>query len=100
MDVLGLGNLKGGTPQEVNKGGGREERFSSKERPIYSLKGEAETQVYNEGLTVKLGTPLAQVERLYIENTLSRHKGDREKAARTLNLDKGTLTKKMNRYGL
>ena len=100
MDILGLNNLKRVAPEGTNKNQRQNGRSSSKQRPIYNLKNEAGANVYNEGLPVKLGTPLAQVERLYIKNALGRYNGDRNKTARALNLGKGTLTKKMKGYGL
>lgn len=54
-----------------------------------------------EGLTVDslIGKPMAEIERLVIEATLSRHEGSVSRAARTLDIAPSTLYRKMETWG-
>jgi DNA-binding NtrC family response regulator len=74
----------------------------SEEAQIYKV-DRGEGNLYtgaNDGIRVRLGASLEEIQRLYIQETLRRFGGDMDKAARSLNIKRGILTKKMNRLGL
>jgi DNA-binding NtrC family response regulator len=50
--------------------------------------------------TVRPGTPLAEVEKLLIRQTLTKETSNREAAARMLGISRRTLQYKLKQYGL
>ena len=50
------------------------------------------------GLTIAMGTPLSEVERLLLEATLEHTKGNKNQAARLLGIDRSTLYRKIWAY--
>jgi len=95
MEILGLGNVNRIDPGNAN----RVQSQAQKQRPIYNLGDEKTAQIYTGGLMVRIGTPLDEIKRLYIEDTLSRHK-DKAETAKALDLKEGNLNRKLRRYGL
>jgi DNA-binding NtrC family response regulator len=51
-----------------------------------------------DALTIPIGTPLREAERLLIEATLHDTGGNIASAARILQIDRSTLHKKLNQY--
>jgi len=94
MELLGLGNMNGsGSQGGVN----RSQNQAPKEKSIYPLGDETGAKIYTGGLMVRLGTPLNEVKRLYIEDALSRYR-NRSEAAKALDLKETELDRKLRRY--
>ena len=64
------------------------------------LKDHIRMDIPGDGIEVPLGTPLAEVEKRYILETLKNFDGNRTRAAKSLNIGRRTLIRKLNEYGL
>jgi len=56
--------------------------------------------VPNDEVRLPLGTPLAEVEKTYILETLKKSDGNRTHAAKSLEIGRRTLIRKLNEYGI
>jgi DNA-binding NtrC family response regulator len=59
-----------------------------------------EVSTGQDGIVVKTGTPIKDVEKELIEKTLAEVKGNRKRAARMLGIGERTLYRRMKEYGL
>ena len=61
---------------------------------------QSQPAVSSDGLADLVGKPLAELERLFIEETLKSTAGNREEAAQTLGIGERTLYRKIKEFGL
>jgi DNA-binding NtrC family response regulator len=57
-------------------------------------------EIPDEGISIPVGTPLAQVEKEYILRTLDQCKGNRTRASQVLGIGRRTLIRKLAEYGV
>lgn len=101
MEVFGVNDL-GPVNHRAEAKAKESSRAQPRDEAMYKPSGEG-ADIYTGvqgGIRVRIGTPLAEIQRVYIEQTLKKYGGNREEAAKALDLDKGTLTRKMKEYGL
>ena len=64
------------------------------------LKDHFNVQVPEDGVTLPLGLPLAEIEKKYILKTLETMKGNRTRTAEALGIGRRTLIRKLAEYGV